>query len=381
MTKFETSSKIKAMILSKGFRINKNALEGLGTKYKEEHRGYDDSNWGIPQDMMVPSEIMLPGNIVVCTHIRPDSPFEIRKEGNRLVFFEGENALSEVEYLPRPKIWSQTLSDGTDIKKIVNFYGLDTLNVNIFSGCEFWDCGLPCKFCSVSPTQKRYHDVVVKKTPEQIREAVKKAFSSGDAINFVLTTGGSTLDPNSEFDAHITALNIIKEFSKWGDKIKGNTALMPPLDLKKLKLLYETGMEHPSFNFEVWGKKKFEEICPGKNKYRGYENIMKAYEYAVKNFYKKGDLWCNFVAGINTLEELKEGFSKMADLGVVPGANVFHPDVGAILGQKLKSPSFEYIVELYQHAAKIYHEKGFKPFFSESSLRNSIANEAYHGWI
>ncbi|MBC8495271.1 hypothetical protein H8D36_03905 [archaeon] len=381
MTTKENSTKVKALILEKGFRINENALEGLGTKFKEEHRGYDDSNWGVKKGMLVPSEILLPGNIVSCTHIRPDSPHEIRREGNKLYFFANEKNMSEVNYLPRPKLWNQTLSDGTDIKKIVNFYGWKTLNINIYSGCEFWDNKLPCKFCSVSPTQKRYGEVVVKKSPNQIREAAKKAFSAGDEIEFVLTTGGSYLDPDKEFNAHIEALNIIKEFTPWNGKIRGNTALMPPLKLERLKLLYETGMEHPSFNLEVWGAKKFTEICPGKNKYRGLNNILEAYKYAVKNFYGEGAMWCNFVAGINTLEDLKAGFTFMGDLGVIPGANVFHPDVGAKLGTKLKSPSYDYIVELYRHAAKIYHEKGFLPFFTEASLRNSLANEAFKGWI
>jgi hypothetical protein len=305
----------------------------------------------------------------------------VRKVDDKLSFCEGDDVLSSVSYLPLPKVWKEQLSSGIDIKKIVNFYGHETLNINIFSGCEFWDNGVPCKFCSVSPTQKRYGDVVIKKTPEQIREAVQKAFSSGDKIEYVLTTGGSTLNPDTEFDAHVVALNIIKEYTPWNGKIRGNTALMPPLNLSKLGELYATGMEHPSFNLEVWGKEKFAEICPGKNKYRGHDAILSAYTYAIKNYYGEGALWCNFVAGINTLPELKEGFTSMGNLGVIPGANVFHPDVGAVLGKKLKSPSYSYIVDLYRHAAKIYHEKGYKPFFSESSLRNSLANEAYKEWI
>jgi len=381
MNKYEKSTKVKALILEKGFRINKNALEGLGSKYKEEHRGYDDSNWGINKEMLVPSEIMLPGNIVVCTHIRQDSPYEIKKEDGKLYLFNNNEKVIKINYLPRPKVWKQKMSNGGDIKKIVNFYGLETLNVNIYSGCEFWDKGIPCKFCSVSPTQKKYNEVIIKKTQKQIKEAISKAFSSGDRIRFVLTTGGSTLDPDIEFNAHVNALNIIKEFTPWGNRIKGNTALMPPSKLKMLKSLYETGMEHPSFNLEVWGKKIFRRVCPGKEKYRGYDHILKAYRYAVKELYGPGALWCNFVAGINNLKELKECFTKLGDMGVIPGANVFHPDVGAFLGTRLKSPSFDYIIELYRHAAEIYHEKGYRPFFSEASLRNSLANEAYKGWI
>ncbi|MFH0978226.1 MAG: radical SAM protein [Candidatus Woesearchaeota archaeon] len=381
--KKEISSHVKALILEKGFRIDEHALTGLGTRFKEEHRGYDDSNWGISSDLIVPSELLLPGDIVVCTHLRPSSPHIVKYgDDGKLHFFEnGIDPISIVNYLPRPKVWANQLADGSDIKKIINFYGFDTLNINIYSGCEFWDVGLPCKFCSVSPTQEKYHEVFVKKDESQIREAVSKSFKSGDKINFVLTTGGSTVNPNEEFEAHIRALHIIREYAPWNHKIRGNTALMPPIELKRLAELYETGMEHPSFNLEVWGKDRFADVCPGKQKYRGYDTILEAYRYSVKELYGEGALWCNFVGGINSLEDLKEGFTEMANMGVVPGANIFHPDRGAIFGRKLKSPPYDYIINLYRHASDIYHEKGYKPFFSESSLRNSLANEAYKGWI
>ena len=40
------------------------------------------------------------------------------------------------------------------------------------------------------------------------------------------------------------------------------------------------------------------------------------------------------------------------------------------LGETMRSPSEEYIIELYQHAAELYHRHGYKPFFDARVLRN-----------
>ena len=375
------STAIKVKILSRGLHFDSSALKVVNETVKEEHRGYDDSNWGIDGNIAIPSELMLPGEIVVCTHVRPDTNLSIRAKKGKLFIFEGQKILSTISYLSRPKIWEMRTSTNLNMKRIANFYGRDCLNFNIYSGCEFWDVGFPCKFCSVKPTQERYGEVEKKKDSQQIAEVVKAAFAlNKPKINFILVTGGSYLNGDKEAKKMIEVLRAIQPLTPWKGKIRGNASLMPPKNFDLIDKLMSTGIEHPSFNLEVWGKNKFKDICPGKEKYRGWDNIIECYKYGVKKF-GRGVFWCNFVAGINKLEKLEEGFAKMAELGVVPGANVFHPDIGAILGKEIKSPPEEYIIKIYRFAAKLYHKYKYLPFFNEKVLRNSLANEAYRGWL
>jgi hypothetical protein len=190
------------------------------------------------------------------------------------------------------------------------------------------------------------------------------------------------LDGNKEIEVLTAVLSgIRKELPpEWHGIIKGNVASMVPQDIKKVDELMATGIEHPAFNLEVWGKEYFNFICPGKAKYRGWEHIIETYKYAVSR-YGRGRFWVNFVGGLNSLSDLQDGFTFMAKLGVVPGANIFHPDRGAFLGTTQTSPTKEYIIDLYKHAAKLYHKFDYLPFFNEKVLRNSIANEAYLGYI
>lgn len=376
------STIVKAKILSYGFRMEDEVQLYINEDVKEEHRGYGNSHWGVKKTVKIPAELMLPGEIVVASHIRPRSPLCLKIKNGKPIITENGRKISDVDLIPRPKIWSKNTKSGVNIKKVANFYGRDCLNFNIYSGCEFWDAGVPCKFCSVKPTQLRFGEVEIKKNDKDIEEITKLAFKIEKKINYIIVTGGSYLDGDKEIDNIISALKAIRKNipKSWKGIIKGNVALMVPQTTKKIDELMATGIEHPSFNLEVWGKKYFEYICPGKAKYRSWEHILDSYKYGVEK-YGRGVFWVNFVGGLNSLKVLKEGFSYMAELGVVPGANIFHQDVGSVLGKKRKSPSPEYIIELYKHAAKLYHQYGYKPFFDEKCLRNSIANEAYLGYV
>lgn len=379
---YKNSTIVKAKLLSFGFQMEDEVESYINEDVKEEHRGYGDSHWGVKKSIKIPAEIMLPGEIVVASHIRPNSPLLLKFKNGKPIITENGKKITDVEFLERPKIWSRDTKSGINMKKIANFYGRDCLNFNIYSGCEFWDAGMPCKFCSVKPTQSRYGEVEIKKTAKDIEEVTKLAFEIENKINYIIVTGGSYLDGDKEIDGVISTLNAIGKGipSSWKGKIKGNVALMVPQTIEKIDELMATGIEHPSFNLEVWGKRYFEYICPGKAQHRGLEHILETYRYGVGKF-GRGVFWVNFVGGLNSLDVLKDGFTYMAELGVVPGANIFHPDVGSVIGQKRKSPSPEYIIELFRHAAKLYHKHDYLPFFDEKCLRNSIANEAYKGYV
>lgn len=380
------SAKVKLQLLLKGVRITERALEGLGLYYKEYQYGYNDSNWiSRTSKPLIPSELLLPGGIVSAPHLRPNSPFLIDKEGERMfIIDERKNEMiSEVEYLPRPKIWDIELSDGSKVKEYLNVYGTNCLNLFIVANCEFWTEGIPCVFCSLQPTQNQHKEVVIYKKLEKIGEALNLVFSNEKNLDWMIITGGSLKNRVREVDRYCEVLNVIRKYipHSWNGKIKGNAALLPSNNEEDLERLFQTGIEHPSFNLEVFGRKLFETYCSGKEKYASFDSLIEAYKKAVK-IWGEGEVWCNFVGGISPLDDLKQGFKFMADQGVVPGANIFHLDPKAVgVKLNLKEPSEDYVLEMYSCLSELYKEYGYKPFFSESVLRNSLANEMYKGWL
>lgn len=383
---YKKSAQLKVKLLLNGIRISQNAFYGLGDKYKEYQYGYNDSNWiNQKQKVVIPSELVLPGNIVVAPHLRPNSPYKIIRENDQMYVIDEkkQEIISDIDYLPRPKLWDLSLSDGTKVKDYLNVYGANCLNLFIVANCDFWNKGMPCVFCSLQPTQSLHKEVVMYKPLEKIEEALSLAFNSGDNLRWMIITGGSLTDRKKEVDIYCDVLNIVKKYipKEWNGKIRGNAALLPTNDIHDLERLYETGIEHPSFNMEVWGKELFGTFCKGKEQYGSFDGLMETYSKAV-SIWGQGEVWCNFVGGISPINDLKDGFIHMADMGVVPGANIFHLDPkapGVALG--LREPTEEYILEMYSTLASIYKKYGYKPFFSESVLRNSLSNEMYNGWL
>jgi hypothetical protein len=71
----------------------------------------------------------------------------------------------------------------------------------------------------------------------------------------------------------------------------------------------------------------------------------------------------------------------MAENGIIPGANIYHAEVGSILGKTIGRIDKNYIHDLYTFAAELYQKYNYKPFFNASVLRNSVANECYEGLL
>lgn len=347
--------------------------------FKEDNYAYDNGNWGVEPGRRVPSERELPGGIVVKVHVRPWSRLRLVYSEGELLVVDGQNELSPARLLPRPAFWELCTSRSTPAYRLIQLYGATCVNVNIFSGCQYFRVDSQCQFCSVQPTQARFRQVVVRKSPDELREACALGVEHAD-IQWYLQTGGSHLNSDEEFANHVTVLRAVREVLPWGGRIRGNLSTMPPRDLKRLADLQEVDLDHPGFNLEVWPREAFEHFCPGKAAYVGFDHIVAAFDELAR-LLGPGRGWCNFVAGLVPLEDMKRGFDFVAERGIVPGANVYHPDVGSSLGDSVRSPSVAYIVELYRHAAELYHRYGYRPFFDSRVLRNSLANEAYDGLL
>jgi hypothetical protein len=373
------SARAKLKLLTHGVQDNPRLFESLSFKFKEEHYAYDNGNWEVDKNRLVPTELILPGDIVSKVHFRPDSPISLRSDGDILIIEENGKTLTTFEFLPRPNFWNFNTSSGTPTKRLAQMYGKNCLNFNIFSACQFHYVGEGCKFCSVNSTVNRKDGVIIRKSANELAEVCDLA-SKHDHINNIIITGGSYLNTDREFDKHMEVIRAIRHKLPWNGRIKGNVSLMPPKTESKLVELYQEGVDNPSFNLEVWPQAAFDKICPGKSHYVGFSKIIKSFEILVQH-YGPGQVWCNFVAGLVPLEDLIKGFDAISEMGVIPGANIYHPEVATDFGNSLSSPDEDFILRIYSHAANIYHRLGYKPFFDTAILRNSLANEMYEGLL
>lgn len=372
------SAHAKLKLLICGVKDNPEIFSEFANDFKEEHYAYDNGNWGVDKKRLVPTEIILPGGIVSKLHIRPNSPLTIRK-GDGFYIECGGEILSEFEFLPRPKFWNFKTQSGIPTKNLAQMYGRSALNFNIFSGCEFHTVGKPCLFCSVSKTADKDSPIKITKNVADLVDVCKLAVAN-DHIDYLIMTGGSYVDRETEFNRNVEILTAIRNELPWGGRIKGNVSFLPPSDVTKLEEIYRLGVTNPSFNIEVWPKSNFDKICPGKARYVGFEHMIKALTYLAE-IYGAGKVWSNFVAGFLPLDDIKAGFKFMAERGIVPGANIYHAEVGSVLGMRPGIFDEKYILDLYKYAAELYDKYDFQPYFDAGVLRNSLANEVYEGLL
>ena len=375
----QESAKAKLSILLNGVRDAPEIFSTLEGTFKEEHYAYDNGNWGVNKSRPTPTEILLPGDIVVKLHIRPDSPLSLVRDKGRIFVNYGSRFLSECMFLEKPNFWRFTTSSGKSTKSIAQLYGHSALNFNIFSGCEFHTFGKSCLFCSVAATVDSKSPIERTKSLSDLEETCAMA-TQYDSFKYVIMTGGSYIDRNREFERNVEILSRIRHKLPWNGFVKGNVSFLPPEDVTKLSVLFDLGVENPSFNIEVWGKENFKHVCPGKDKYVGFDHIVHSLLF-LSDVYGKGKVWSNFVAGIVPLDDIKSGFQFMADHGIVPGANIYHHEVGSQLGRSIGRINEKYVRELYAYGAELYHKHGYRPYFDAGVLRNSMANEAYEGLL
>jgi hypothetical protein len=161
------SAQAKFDLLVYGVEDNSALFSRYVDTFKEEHYAYDNGNWGVDKNRLTPTEVVLPGGIVSKLHIRPESPLSLVEDNGILLICNGRKELSEFQFLPRPHFWNYTTSDGTPTKRLAQMYGLNCLNFNIFSGCEFHAQKHGCKFCSVQSTVQRYLSIFPLKSPDK----------------------------------------------------------------------------------------------------------------------------------------------------------------------------------------------------------------------
>ena len=307
-----------------------------------------------------------------------------------MIISDGKREISEFMFLPKPNFWSYETKNGIKTKRYAQMYGLnclnfslfsyfDTMSANCFSGCEFQNCGMGCKFCSVTSTVDKGSPIIVKKDAQELAEICQMA-TDHDNIDYIIITGGSYINSDVEFDKHINVIKAIRTHLPWNGRIKGNVSMMPPKDTNRLIELYENGVDSPSFNMEVWPESAFKVFCPGKAKFVGFDRIIFSLQKLV-SYYGYGMVWSNFVAGLVPIQDMKNGFRFMAENGIIPGANIYHAEVNSLIGNKIGTISKDYLRELYTYAAELYRQYNYKPFFNASVLRNSLANEFYEGLL
>lgn len=379
---FTNPAVIKLCLLCDGVRIHREVLREVGGKYAEDRFRYHRAT-KIPIGIkLVPSEMLLPEDIVCSVFIEEKSPWLMKKDenGKLALFYRDNQRICSLGFTKRPKFYDVRLSNGKLCDQAAVMYGNYVFAVFIMGWCYFFHKEVGCKFCSLKANwenkglgQQNLKFI----TPEIAQEAARQAMKhDGDRIKYVLYSSGSF--PNNDEGFRIQT-EVVRAVKKETPRLEHHFAIMPPNNLSLIKQMKTAGLNTIDFDMEIFDEKLFKQICPGKEKFYGREKYIQALEYAVKIFgWGRGRCAC--VAGLESLDSFLEGLHFMGKKGIPVDINIFHPDPDSELENRPR-PSKDYIWEVSKEQARVYKKYNFSSLFVVGGRRGSLDTEIYKGYF
>lgn len=335
------------------------------------------------------------------TNVRTNesSPYLLDFRDGEFVISENEEVIARKIYFARkPRWYDMRTENGIQMAAIAQGQ-VSLIFVTINKVCEFWNSGDECLFCNINATlkdqKKGGEDVVARIDPETIADVIKTAITVDHHFNVLVISGGTILGQykgKSELDYYVTCLNAIRrKLQAWIP----TCVQVAPYDDEGWKKLHDTGFCSIEPNMEVWDKKLFEWICPGKDQHVGHDEWVKRTIRAV-DFWGPTQVNPNFVVGIemakpfgfedtgSAVKSTSGGWDFLMSHGVVPRYNLWTREAGSAFADQ-EAPPLEYFIEVQKAYAELRWKHRFDPPFPATQSRytyhlNSLQDfEYYHG--
>lgn len=332
-------------------------------KHKEAFRVPEEFRaWGGPYQLRP---------IVFAIRINENSPYTVDVVDNQLkILFEGGRpVVDNVEFRPRPKYYEMSFEDGTPYYFIANLTAWRTITFCApLRICQYWGDGEECKFCDINENvrqqQKAGRKFPAAKSVEQvvtvIEALVEEKRNTRVGEDFPLqkfTFSGGTVNKglqgmtDEEFYLQYIKAVIGKIGSRWSIVLQ--TAAK---DKEGYKRLRDAGVDCVLANIEVWDKRLFSIICPGKDRFVGRDEWIRRVIESVDVF-GEGHVQPGFVSGCelaqpfgfkdidSALKSMEEGIDYLMSHGVLPRMIDWCVEpLSALAGQS--PPPLEYHVRL-----------------------------------
>ncbi len=372
---------IKQDVLRLGLRFDANTLKNRHYKSKDyfifsfDHvplsEQPEEYRFKAPEEIKILKGIynLLP--TVISVRIDPNSPYLITTEDEKVVLKINQDTLAEVEFPPIPSWYNHSTASGkfpNEIAPVIEWGYL--IYLTVFRNCQYFGKDEECAFCDINHNwrqQKNFKRPYTGiKDIKDILEVLSWIDKEDDTAKVYTITGGSVvtdLQGKKEQDFYIQYIEAIESqfHGRWMGKM-----VVQAWEKKDLIRFKETGIQvyHP--NYEVWDKRLFPLLCPGKERFIGRDNwirrIIEAAEifgpsYVIPNFVGGVELAKPY--GFSTVEEAiqstSEGLDFFMSKGIVPRFTTWCPEPYTTLGNQ-KKPPLRYFLELLTRWKELFEK-------------------------
>ena len=284
--------------------------------------------------------------------VNPDSPYRVgRAEGGGLRLSVEGRELAEVHLPPMPEYYRHTLANGKTVMETAPTIQWGYLiYLTVLRLCQYFGAKEECGFCDINHNWRQHKKAgrpyTGVKPVEDVLEALALIDRHDEGASHAYTlTGGSvtsTVDGLAEADFYGRYAQAIEERfpGRWIGKVVAQA--LPKADAQRFKD-YGISIYHP--NYEVWDKRLFSLISPGKERYVGREEWHRRILDAAEVFDPRHVI-PNFVAGVEmarpfgfaTIDEAiastTEGLDYFMSHGITPRFTTWCPEPTTPLGPR-----------------------------------------------
>lgn len=363
---------LKTELLVNGINATKKALQGTGTKFKEQNHGLFGWDFEDHANIVLPDDFVLPDGTIVQFRRNSRSNYLVDLVDDQLALIHGKDNLCQVNWLPRPSFYNQETTSNNEMVRIGQIGGEDCLFFCYQNYCNHFLMNEQCLFCNLVSTTQNYNSVLKKKSIQEIGEVAKAAFSEAN-VKHVLLTGGC-FNHQKEIDLVTDIVKVVSDYTGL-NQVPGTVLPSPPKNPSELEKYYDSGIKAIGFSMEIWDKMLYQAICPGKSKSTSHEEFINSIQNAVKIF-GEGNVYGVFVMGLEPRETFLEGVRALTNLGANIVPFVWSPNPGSKL-EGHRAPSAKWYVETILEAAEIVYDAGI-PSGTENHCYKCDGNSLLH---
>jgi hypothetical protein len=316
---------------------------------------------------------------IVSVRVNPSSPYRVAAEDGALELSLEGRRLADVALPPMPEYYRHTLANGKTVMETAPTIQWGYLiYLTVLRLCQYFGAHEECGFCDINHNWRQHkregRPYTGVKPVEDVLEALALVdrYDNGASKAYTLTGGSitSAVDGLAEAEFYGRYARAIEERfpGRWIGKVVAQA--LPKADVQRFKDFGIT-IYHP--NYEVWDKRLFSLISPGKQRYVGREEwhrrIFDAAEvfgprYVIPNFVAGVEMAKPF--GFGTVDEAiastVEGLDYFMSRGITPRFTTWCPEPTTPLGRDNPNGApLEYHVRLLEAYRAAIDRHGLEP--------------------
>lgn len=325
----------------------------------------------------------LRNRLQIRVHLNPSSPYMVDMKDGELLLCERDNGglapLAPLFPYPEvPEFWSKYFEDGTPWKEIARDEGGHRILITPFVRCQHWGPREECKFCDINENAR----AAERRGELHLPGSVKKVEHVVEVLHWLFFEEGPNREPHQRpWGIELTGGAITKNldgcdedefYLRYVRPIRERLGHRPILLVetsprpREIARRYRAeGVDVHDANMEIWDKRLFGILCPGKERVVGRDNWLRMLIDEVDVF-GVGSVCSVFVQGAETakpwglseaeaLKSSEECFEFLMSHGVIPRPITWFKEPLSQL-RDASMPSVEYYIQI----DRIWFEKSKK---------------------